>query len=108
MPRDSQCGIIQILYHREVLYEKDPETEGKVLIKTNNTMNGFLQRSDPHFRKYAFAIHGVYGDEPNLEIRGAWLWRGTEVPQELIDHPSYELHKFIKLNKDVEADRILY
>lgn len=45
------------------------EGEGKVLFLTNNLMNGFLQRLET-FRKYAFAVHGVYGDEPNLEIRG--------------------------------------
>ena len=45
------------------------EGEGKVLFLTNNLMNGFLQRLDT-FRKYAFGVHGVYGDEPNLEIRG--------------------------------------
>lgn len=79
MTRDGLFGNIVEISFREVLYEKDQATEGKVLIKTNNTMNGFLQRSDPHFRKYAFAIHGVYGDEPDLETRGAWLWRGTEI-----------------------------
>jgi len=63
----------------EVLYEKDPN-EGKLLIKTNNTMKGFLQRTDPHFRKWAFGVHGVYGEEPDLEIRGAWMWRGTDLP----------------------------
>jgi elongation factor 1-gamma len=43
-------------------------------------MNGFLQRMDPHFKKHCFAIHGIYGEEPNLEIRGAWIWRGAEIP----------------------------
>lgn len=50
----------------------------------------------------------MYGDEPNLEIRGAWLWRGTEVPQEMKDHPSFELHKFNRLDPAIEADRKLY
>lgn len=45
------------------------EGEGKVLFLTNNLMNGFLQRLET-FRKYAFAVYGVYGEEPNLEIRG--------------------------------------
>lgn len=45
------------------------EGEGKVLFLTNNLMNGFLQRLES-FRKYAFAVHGVYGEEPTLEIRG--------------------------------------
>ena len=51
-----------------VEYIKAPG-EGKVVFLTNNLMNGFLQRLD-HFRKYCYAIYGVYGDEPNLEIRG--------------------------------------
>jgi elongation factor 1-gamma len=25
------------------------------------------------------------------------LWRGTEIPQEIKDHPSYDYHKFVKL-----------
>ncbi len=45
------------------------EGEGKVVFLTNNLMNGFLQRLET-FRKYAFAVHGVYGEEPSLEIRG--------------------------------------
>jgi len=48
---------------------------------------------------------GVYGEEPNLEIRGAWMWRGTEVPLEMKDHPSYEYHTFTKLKKDNAEDR---
>jgi len=67
-------------------------------------MNGFLQRLE-HFRKYAFAVHGVYGDEPNLEVRGVWVWRGTEIPAEIKDLDSYEYHKFTKLDPNNEADK---
>jgi len=42
-------------------------------------MTGFIERLD-HFRKYAFGVHGVYGDEPTLEVRGIWLWRGVGLP----------------------------
>jgi elongation factor 1-gamma len=42
----------------------------------------------------------VYGDEPNLEIRGAWLWRGAEIPLVMKEHPSFEFHKFVKVTKD--------
>ena len=47
-------------------------------------MKGFLQRIDPHFKKQSFAIWGVYGDEGKYEIRGAWLWRGVEIPSEFV------------------------
>lgn len=44
----------------EVSYQK-AENEGKVLLSFINNCNGFLQRTNPHFKKYAFAIHGIYG-----------------------------------------------
>ena len=31
-----------------------------------------------------FGVHGIYGDEPNLHVRGVWMWRGQEeTPLEL-------------------------
>ena len=53
-----------------IKYIKAPG-EGKVLFLTNNLMGGFLQRLET-FRKYAFGVHGVYGEEPTLEIRGKY------------------------------------
>ncbi|CAK82501.1 unnamed protein product (macronuclear) [Paramecium tetraurelia] len=88
-----------------VTYNKS-QNEGKQLILTNNLMKGFInQRLDQNFRKYSFAIHGVYGDEPNLEIRGAWIWRGTEVPQEWKDHVAYDYHVFRRIDINNEQDK---
>ncbi|CAD8071813.1 unnamed protein product [Paramecium sonneborni] len=84
------------------------EGEGKVLISFRNNCNGFLQRADPHFKKWAFAIHGVYGDVPNLDISGAWIWRGTEVPQYLKDHPTFEYLQLTKLDASKPEDRALF
>jgi len=84
-------------------YEK-AEGEGKVLYLTNNLAFGLFQRLD-HFRKYAFAVHGVYGEEPTLEIRGVWLWRGTEIPKEVKELDTYEYHKFTKLDHTNEKDK---
>lgn len=56
------------------------EGEGKVGYLTCNLKNGFVRNLD-HFRKYAFGTLGVYGDEGDLVIKGAWLWRGTEIPE---------------------------
>jgi elongation factor 1-gamma len=66
-------------------YEK-VEGEGLVLYQTMNMLNGFLQRMDP-FRKWSFGYLGVYGEEPDLYIKGAFMWRSLGIPQELIDHP---------------------
>lgn len=84
-------------YSLWLVYYDKYEGEGEKLYMTNNLANGFLQRLD-HFRKYCFGAWGVYGDEPKLEIRGLFIWRGTEKPQEILDHPSYEYHFFTKLD----------
>ena len=60
---------------------------------TRNLANGFLQRLE-HFRKYCFGVWGVYGEEPNLEIKGLFMWRGVDIPNEMKEHDSFEYHKF--------------
>lgn len=57
------------------------------------------------FRKYTFACHGVYGQEPNLDVEGVWMWRGTEIPQEIKEHDSYEYITFKRLDPKNENDR---
>lgn len=84
-------------------YEK-AEGEGKVVYLTNNLMNGFLQRLD-HFRKYAYGIYGVYGDEPNLEVRGVFCWRGTKIPLIMKEHDQYDYHKFTQLSHEKPEDK---
>lgn len=86
-------------------YEKY-EGEGEKIFMTCNLKNGFLSRLE-HFRKYSYAVHGVYGTEPNLEIRGVWMWRGTEIPFEVTDHPSYEYNKYTRLSHEKAEDRKL-
>lgn len=66
--------------------------------------NGFVRNLD-HFRKYAFGVLGVYGDEGNLVITGTWLWRGTEIPEEWKEHNAYDYFKFKRLDHTSEADR---
>lgn len=80
--------------------------EGEKLFLTNNLMNGFLQRLE-QFRKYAFAVHGVYGEEPTLEIRGVWVWRGNDHPAELKEVPAYEYHTYERLDPTKEEHRNL-
>jgi len=53
--------------------------QGKMLFKTANLKTLFLQKLDK-FRRYSFAVHGVYGTEPDLEVEGVWMWRGKDIP----------------------------
>lgn len=50
-------------------------------------MNGFMQRIDDKLRKHALGVFGVYGEEPSLEIMGVFMWRGTDVPLPMNEHP---------------------
>jgi elongation factor 1-gamma len=72
-------------------------TEGSKLHVTNNMLGGFLSRAE-HINKIAFARMGVFGEEPNLEIMGVWLMRGTEVPDGFKDHPQFEYYKVRKMD----------
>jgi len=60
-------------------------------------LGGFLSRAE-HINKIAFARMGVFGEEPNLEIMGVWLMRGTEVPDGFKDHPQFEYYKVRKMD----------
>jgi len=86
-------------------YDK-AEGEGEVLYMTQNLMKGFLQRID-HFRKHTFSMHAVLGEEPKLEIQGVWLFRGTEIPQEMHDNPQFEYYKKRKLDVNNAEDKKL-
>jgi elongation factor 1-gamma len=79
-------------------YEKY-EGEGEKIHVTNNLLGGFLNRAE-HTNKYTFARMGVFGEEPNLEIKGVWLMRGKdEIPDGLRkQHPQFEYYRTRKLD----------
>jgi len=80
------------------------QNEGKILFKSNNSVGIFLQNLDP-FRKYCFSAYGVYGDEGNYEIKGVWMWRGTEIPDEIKEHDLFPYLTLKKLDPTQETDR---
>lgn len=84
-------------------YDKLP-SEGKKLFLTNNLMNGFLDRADA-CRKYSLGVHGVFGDEPELDVKGVWLWRGTDMLEPLKEHQQFEVYKYRKLDLKNAADK---
>ena len=78
-----------VLYY--VKYQKY-EGEGEKVHLTNNLMNGFLQRMDDKLRKHSLGVMGVYGEEPNLEIKGVFIWRGSKIPLPMVEHPQFEYY----------------
>jgi elongation factor 1-gamma len=73
---------------------------------TSNLVGGFLQRMDK-LRKYGFGSLLIFGEEPKLEIGGVWLFRGTELPEELWENPDAEHHTWTKVDHNDEAQRKL-
>jgi elongation factor 1-gamma len=79
-------------------------SEGKILFKTCNYYSMFLQKME-NFRKYTFSAHGVYGTEGNFEIRGLWMWRGTDIAPQMKEHDAFDYHTFKRLDSSNENDR---
>ncbi|CAG9330267.1 EEF1G_3 [Blepharisma stoltei] len=64
------------------------EGECEKIYMTCNAVDGFLQRIEV-IRRHCFGVIGVYGDEPNLEIMGLFMWRGKGIPIEILEHSEY-------------------
>ncbi|VWU51362.1 elongation factor 1-gamma, putative [Hepatocystis sp. ex Piliocolobus tephrosceles] len=83
------------------------EDECQISFVASNMASGFLQRLDNNFSKYSFAVVSVLGENKNFDIEGVWLFRGTDIPFEMKDHPSFEYHIFKKLDADNADDKKL-
>jgi elongation factor 1-gamma len=74
----------------------------------NNLVGGMMQRVEK-MSKYAFGSVCVFGEKPNCEIHGIWIWRGQDLIFELnedwnVDAPSY---KFTKLDPSAEDTKVM-
>ena len=82
---------------------QNPPTEGKILFRTSNAKNFFLQKLDS-FRRYCFAVHGVYGEEGDYKIRGVWMWRGKDIPKEIKESDYYDYMTIRNLDYNSKDD----
>ena len=82
---------------------QNPPQEGKILFRTSNAKNFFLKKLDS-FRKYSFAVHGVYGVEGDYKIRGVWMWRGKEIPKEIKENDYYDYMTIRSLDPNSKED----
>ncbi len=74
------------------------EGECEVMYQTSNLLVGFIQRFPDPFRKYALGVHGIFGEEPALAIRGLWILRGQKFPRVWVEHPTTEYYKTEQLD----------
>merc|ERR1712048_279692 len=85
------------------LYDKLPR-ECKDEIKTNNMMSFFFRGLDGT-NKDMLAVHGMYGEPNDHDLKGVWMWRGTEYNAKLADHSSAEYYNFTKMDMSKQENR---
>ncbi|KAL8459725.1 hypothetical protein ACS0TY_037003 [Phlomoides rotata] len=79
--------------------------ENTVSFVTLNKVSGFLQRMDLA-RKYAFGKMLIIGSEGPYKVKGLWLFRGTEIPQFILDECyDTELYEWTKVDITDEAQK---
>ena len=83
------------------------ESEGKKLFRMKNSKNFFLERIDDDFKNYAFGVHGVYGNNNEYKVKGLWMWRGEDIPEEIKDNEYFEYLKIKKLSNENNDDKKL-
>ncbi|KAJ7521310.1 hypothetical protein O6H91_19G047500 [Diphasiastrum complanatum] len=84
------------------------DDENTVPFVTMNKVSGFLQRMD-FIRKFAFAKICILGKAAPYKIKGVWLFRGPEIPQQVKDECyDIELYDWIKVNisDEVQKERV--
>jgi len=75
------------------------------LFMTCNSVNGWIQRLEK-LHKYAFAAILIFGKEPEpMSISCVWMFRGLDVPKEMVDCDDYELYTWKKLDHADAAHR---
>ncbi|KAL3634704.1 hypothetical protein CASFOL_021758 [Castilleja foliolosa] len=81
------------------------QDENNVSFVTLNKVSGFLQRMDLA-RKYAFGKMLIIGAEGPYKVKGLWLFRGTEIPQFIVDECyDMELYDWVKVDINDEAQK---
>lgn len=85
------------------LYDKLP-TECLEQIKTNNLLSFFF-RGFEGTNKDMLAVHGMYGKPECHDLKGVWMWKGTEMHQGVKDHSSCEYYNFQKMDMTLQANR---
>lgn len=80
--------------------------ECEKLFMTCNLIGGWIQRLDK-LRKYGFGSICIFGNEPNLEVSGAWIFRGPDIPQEMKETDDCEHYVWKKVDPNDAATKEL-
>jgi elongation factor 1-gamma len=65
---------------------------------SSNLVGGFCQRVPSKLNSGTFGSMLIFGDEPNLEVHGAFLVRGHELPEMLKENPDFEVYDWSRVD----------
>ena len=83
------------------------ESEGKKIFRMKNSKNFFLERFDDDFKRYSFGVHGVYGNNNEFKVKGLWMWRGEDIPEEIKENEYFNYLNIKKLDCKNDKDKKL-
>lgn len=76
------------------------------IFMTCNLVNGLFQRME-RLRKYCFASMIIFGEDNNNSISGYMVFRGKEIPPEMIDVADYDSYTFARADTNDAKTREL-
>lgn len=78
-------------------------------IKSMNTQQAFIDRTDSKSSRFGFGIQNMWWseDEKEYEMRGLYLFKGTELPYSFKCHQLLEYHDIVKLDVSKAEDKEL-
>jgi len=73
---------------------------------TANLITGLFQRLEK-LHKYAFGSVIIFGEEPHLEIRGVWVFRGKGIPADMSECEESEVYDWKEVDTKDAAQKEL-
>jgi len=73
---------------------------------TCNKVGGLFQRLE-NMHKHAFGSMLIFGEEPSLEVAGVWVFRGKQIPEEVLTCEDYPLYHWRQADISDPAQRSL-
>jgi elongation factor 1-gamma len=87
---------------------KYPE-ELRQVFMTCNLIGGLFHSMEVHdLRKVAFGVLGIFGENNNNEIQGAFIFRGQELPGNMSDVTGFESYSWEKMDLSKPEDKEIF
>jgi len=77
-------------------YKYNDELPAQVFM-INNLVGGYFQRLEK-LHKYAFGTMNIYGESGNWNLSGVWLFRGSDIPPEMLACDDTEHYTWTRVN----------